>query len=187
MEGTAAWVVVQGAPTPLDLDIEEEVDVSLAWWQIVLVPILIALGGVAQHWMTSRAANRKADADHTGVLLNGYLSQVKELNSQVVTLSARVSSVERTLSRSELARDRTHRLAHRALDRVDDLQAYLSRREEARDRHDPDHRLTPWVPIPPQHLMDGAWTDRRRAELDALEILDAPPGLPDPADDQVGG
>ena len=175
MEGTAAWVVVQGAPTPLDLDIEEGADMHIMWWQIVVIPLLVIVGGIGQHWIANRAAARKADVDHTQVLLTGYVQQVTDL-------AGRVAVLESETRRSNHRSDRYRRIAYRAVDRVDDQDAYFAMRDAARRQHDPDHTLTPWVPSPPPHLFDPEWTARRRAELESLgeESVASPIG-------QVGG
>ena len=175
-DGSQAYVIVQGAPIPLEVEMQDaaETATSIIWWQVVLIPLLMGAGGLIKHWFDSRNS-------YTSILLQGYLDQMKEMRAAQEEDRTRIVELERTASSSILARDRAHRIAHRALDRVDDQNAYFTRREEERLANDPEKIITAWVPEPVDWLIDPTWTARQRAILDAL--VDSPPS---PATDPVG-
>lgn len=81
------------------------------------------------------------------------------------TRSGRVQRLEHTGSRKA-------RIAHLALDRVQDWEQYFLRRDETRNQEDPEHTVTPWVPEPPPRLKDNGWVSRQRDQL--LELDEKP-------------
>lgn len=165
-EETRAFAVVQGPPGQLEIEAQEAADVTGVWPSIIIAVITSLLGGGALgHYFTSRSAMKEAATDHSEFLLKGYAAQVTDL-------AGRVTVLERDRRRATHSRDQAHRVAHRALDRVDDWEIYFLRRDKARRKHDPDGTRTSWVPDRPGHLADPEWVKRRRDELAALDDLD---------------
>lgn len=160
---------VQAEPSTIEIDAEEQMDLSSPDWWMVIVPVLVAVLAVVQKWTPSKA-------DHLTSITEAYQKQVETSATQIKTLTeqdaktqARLQDLERRVSKSDRRGDIAERTAYKALDRVDDHRAYLQVRSAARDMNDPTGELTPWVPDPPRHLLDESWTQKHREILDSFE------------------
>lgn len=141
----------------------------------VIVPVTIAVVKLIEKWIPSKT-------DHMENILTGYSATVSSLQAEVTRLStgqqalaqareedrAEIEKLKSTSGEKSIRFDRVHRIAYRAIDRVEDHQAYLTEREQARFEHDPDYTKTPWVPEVPDHLRVADWVERYRGELDRL-------------------
>ncbi|WP_312715438.1 hypothetical protein [Corynebacterium flavescens] len=140
----------------------------MEWWQLVLIPIatLIVTGtGAIGGTIVER---RKAQTDHTSLQLSTYAAQVEGFRGELSVVKETVDLLQLRVRRSESIGDRSRRIAHLALDRVEDWETYGTVRDEAREQNDPEHKLA-WVPARPPRLTDEGWVPRRRAELRALD------------------
>ncbi|MFP7366275.1 hypothetical protein SFC07_10980 [Corynebacterium callunae] len=160
--------IIQAMPSQVEVDVQDQPVVS-PWMTLVVIPLILAGVAVIQKWVPTRS-------DHVTSITTAYRDQISTLVTQVKTLveqqaamQTRLTEMEEKVARADHRGDRAERIAHKALDRVDDHVSYLQVRIAARDMNDPEKELTPWVPDPPPHLIDGEWTQRHRADLEALD------------------
>lgn len=161
-------------------DISQALSDISPWFSLVLVPIILAIVKIWEKYVPSKADAMAAKTDHLTAVVTTYKDQVDVMSTHLKTVATeqasdklRLAELERNQAWIERRSDRRERIAHRALDRVEDHRDYLNVRIATRDMHDPDGKLTPWVPDPPPHLLDTEWTQRYRAELQALDDPDA--------------
>lgn len=147
---------LQSVPGTVEVDAQEAVETSMPdFTNALMFPLILTLagGGALGHllsaWLSSKSAVKK---------------DIEDMRVRLETLSGRVQRLEHTGSRKA-------RIAHLALDRVQDWENYFLRRDETRNQEDPDHAVTPWVPEPPPRLRDSGWVSRHRDELLELDEL----------------
>lgn len=163
---------VQPVPGTVEIDMQPTDSGVSPWILLVALPLAIAAVKVWEKWVPSKT-------DHITAVSTIYKDQVTVLSMQLQTVATeqasdklRLAELERNQSLIERRSDRRERIAHKALDRVEDHRDYLNLRIATRDLHDPGGELTPWVPDPPPHLLDTEWTQKYRAELHNLDDPD---------------
>lgn len=155
---------VQAEPSQIEVDAQGEVSEGDPSWWMVAVPVIVAVLALIQKRTPDKA-------DHLTAITQAYQHQVTTSAEQIKTLTEqdaqtqeRLRVLKHDVSTTRRRSDVSERIAHKALDRVDDHRTYL----EVRDMNDPDGTLTPWVPNAPKHLMDPEWTAKHRTTLDSF-------------------
>lgn len=170
---------VQPVPGTVEIDMQPTDSGVSPWILLVALPLAIAAVKVWEKWVPSKSEKMARETEHMTAVSTIYKDQMAVLSTQLQTVTTeqasdklRLAELERNQSLIERRSDRRERIAHKALDRVEDHRDYLNLRIATRDLHDPDGELTPWVPDPPPHLLDTEWTQKYRAELHNLDDPD---------------
>ena len=133
----------------------------------------LAGGGLIGHlisgWSTARSLTQQ---------------RIDRSEQRIARLEKRSDRMQERLWAAEHVGHRRDRIAHLALDRVEDLEAHLLDRDAALRENDPDGALG-WVPTLPSRLADTGWSGRRRAEL--LELSPPRVSEDDDEDDEEDG
>lgn len=138
---------------------------GLSWWWLASIPVMVAIVNGA-----TAAISRLfvSPAEKLTAEVSGFTAEVSHMREELASTRARLDGLEQRHSRETYRSSRKGRIAHLALDRVEDKDAYIARRDSTLAHHDPDHQLV-WVPEQPARLADPDWVSRRRAELLALD------------------
>lgn len=145
---------VQPVPGNIETDTLEVINsMTPDIWGGLLIPVAVSLagGGIVGH------------------LVKGWTDSKSIVRQEILDMRNRMEVLSERVQRLELTGSRKGRIAHLALDRVQDWEQYFLRRDETRDQEDPEHVITKWVPDPPPRLQDDSWTTRHRNELLELD------------------
>lgn len=145
---------VQEVPSQLEIDLQPPPEAGISpWVLLVVMPLAIAAVKVWEKWVPSKT-------DHTETVAKVYQDQTATLSNQVKTFSEQISSmqnrldkVERMLAQERLSRNTAEDIALKLISMLEENVHQWHIRLAAREKNDPEKKLT-WVPDPPPHILD---------------------------------
>lgn len=146
---------VQLIPGTVDLLVQEQAEYSAPDpLSSLTIPLIVALAG----------------GGFFGHAIRGWLDSKKFSRQEAADMRRLIRQLDRRVRRLEHTDSRKGRIAHISLDMLMDVLKYIAERDDMRDRMDPDHSQTHWVPAIPPRLADlTTWVSAMRDELLALD------------------